>query len=135
MMEDILNEEQMLAGKTILLLFYLLLNIQKTLSLCIYLNSTLVFVAVFTKNRVHVYEALVRPLMQRFDHRLRDSGRDLMRQLDAYFCVLRRLETSSMEQAADGAEATAVDHYFSSSTENIFVRVCLWTSGRLMIVM
>jgi len=69
-------------------------------------------------------------------------------------CVLRRLATSlcrghADESAtglslsphrehgtgADTAEAAAVDHYFSSSTENVFVPVCLWTPGnRLMIV-
>ena len=43
--------------------------------------------------------------------------------------------TASMEQAADTAEAAAVDHYFSSSTENIRVPVCLRTSERLMIVL
>jgi len=37
----------------------------------------------------------------------------------------------SMEQDADTAEAAVVDHYFLSSTENIFVPVCLRTSGRL----
>ena len=37
--------------------------------------------------------------------------------------------TASMEQAADTAEAAAVDHYFSSSTENVSVSVCLWTPG------
>ena len=42
--------------------------------------------------------------------------------------------TASMEQAADRAEAAAVDHYFSS-TENISVPVCLRTPGRLMIVL
>ena len=43
--------------------------------------------------------------------------------------------TASMEHAADTAEAAAVDHNFSSSTENVFVPVCLWTPGnRLMIV-
>jgi len=31
-----------------------------------------------------------------------------------------------MEHAADSAEAAAVDRYFSSSTENIFVPVCLY---------
>ena len=40
--------------------------------------------------------------------------------------------TASMEQAADRTEAAAVDHYFSSSTENISVPVCLRTPGRLM---
>jgi len=64
-------------------------------------------------------------------------------------CVLRRLVTSStnwqqgflcwhiasMEQAADTAEAAAVDHYFLSPTENISVPVCLQTLGRLMIVL
>jgi len=64
-------------------------------------------------------------------------------------CVLRRLSTSScrghvdepatglsssMKQPADTAEAAAVDHYFSSSAENISVPACLWTSGRLIIV-
>ena len=34
--------------------------------------------------------------------------------------------TASMEHAADTAEAAAVDRYFSSSTENIFVPVCLY---------
>jgi len=33
-----------------------------------------------------------------------------------------------MEQAADIAEAAAVNHYFSSSTENISVPVCLYIS-------
>ena len=42
--------------------------------------------------------------------------------------------TASMEHAADTAEAAAVDHYFSSSTENILVPVCLriyghWETG------
>jgi len=59
-------------------------------------------------------------------------------------CVLRRLVTSStnwqqgflcwhiasMEQAADTAEAAAVDHYFLSPTENISVPVCLHTTFR-----
>jgi len=40
-----------------------------------------------------------------------------------------------MEHAADTAEAAAVDHYFTSPTENISVPVCLWTPGRLMIVL
>jgi len=40
-----------------------------------------------------------------------------------------------MEHAADTAEAAAVDHYFSSSTDNIFVPVFLRTPGRLMIVL
>jgi len=42
-----------------------------------------------------------------------------------------------MEQAADTAEAAAVDHYFLSSTENILVPVYLrcfatvgWATGR-----
>jgi len=35
-----------------------------------------------------------------------------------------------MEQAADRTEAAAVDQYFSSSTENIFVSVCLTDSGK-----
>jgi len=44
--------------------------------------------------------------------------------------------TASMEHAADTAEAAAVDHYVSSSTENIFVPVCKRTPGnRLMIVL
>ena len=49
-------------------------------------------------------------------------------------CVLRRLSTNrrhgflclrtaSMEHAADTAEAAAVDHYFSSPAENVFVLV------------
>jgi len=73
-------------------------------------------------------------------------------------CVLRRLSTSSccghvdesatglslsphhgtwsMEQAADTAEAAAVDQYFSSPTENISVPVCLRTpDNRLIIVL
>jgi len=41
-----------------------------------------------------------------------------------------------MEHAADTAEAAAVDHYFSSATENISVPVCLRTpENRLMIVL
>jgi len=41
-----------------------------------------------------------------------------------------------MDQAADRAKAAAVDHYFSSSAENIFVPVSLWMpSNRLMIVL
>jgi len=32
--------------------------------------------------------------------------------------------TASMEQAADRPQATAVDHYLSSSTENIFTARC-----------
>ena len=43
--------------------------------------------------------------------------------------------TASMEHAADGAEAAAIDHYVSSSTENIFVPVCQRTPERLMIVL
>jgi len=44
--------------------------------------------------------------------------------------------TASMEQAADRTEAAAVDHYLSSSTENVPVPVFLWTPGkRLMIVL
>ena len=43
--------------------------------------------------------------------------------------------SASMEQAADRAEVTAVDHYFSSSTENIFVPICPRTPERLMIVL
>ena len=35
-----------------------------------------------------------------------------------------------MEQAANRAIPAAVDHYFSSSTEHIFVPVCLRTPGR-----
>jgi len=42
--------------------------------------------------------------------------------------------TASMEQAADTAEATAVDHYFSSSTENNSVPVCLWTPGYRLVI-
>jgi len=41
-----------------------------------------------------------------------------------------------MEQSAGRAEAAAIDHLFSSSTENIFVSVSLWTLGYgLMIAM
>ena len=48
----------------------------------------------------------------------------------------RCCRTASMEQAADTSEAAAVDRYFSSSTENVAVSVCLWTPGyRLMIVL
>ena len=44
--------------------------------------------------------------------------------------------TASMEHAADTAEPAAVDHYFSSSTENTFsVPVCLRTPGRLLILL
>jgi len=43
--------------------------------------------------------------------------------------------TTSMELAADRAEAAAVDHYYSSSTENIFAPICLRTSERLTIVL
>ena len=34
--------------------------------------------------------------------------------------------TASMEHAADTAEAAAVDHYFSSSTENISIPVSVY---------
>jgi len=34
-----------------------------------------------------------------------------------------------MKQAAERTEATAVDHYFSPLTENIFIPVCPWTTG------
>jgi len=47
------------------------------------------------------------------------------RRLIGFIC--RR--TASVEQAADGAEAAAVDQYFSSPAENIFDPVCLWTPG------
>jgi len=41
-----------------------------------------------------------------------------------------------MEQAADTAEAAAVDRYFSPAAESISVPVCLLTPGnRLMIVL
>jgi len=40
-----------------------------------------------------------------------------------------------MKLIADRAEAAAVNHHFSSPTENIFVPVSLWTPGyTLMIV-
>jgi len=42
--------------------------------------------------------------------------------------------TTITEHAVDRDEAAAVNHYFSSSTENIFVPVCLRTPGnRLML--
>jgi len=34
-----------------------------------------------------------------------------------------------MEHAADTAEAAAVDHYFPSPTENIFIPLCIQTLG------
>jgi len=42
---------------------------------------------------------------------------------------------ASMEHAADTAEAAAVDHYFPSSTENIFIPLCVYRHRvyRLMI--
>ena len=41
-----------------------------------------------------------------------------------------------MELAADRVEAAAIDPLFSSSAEDIFVPVCLWTPGyRLMIAL
>ena len=44
--------------------------------------------------------------------------------------------TASTEQAADTAEAAAVDQHFSSPTENISAPVCLRTPGcRLMLVL
>ena len=42
--------------------------------------------------------------------------------------------TTSMEQAADRAETAAVDHYLLSPAENIFVPVCLWTSGNILVI-
>jgi len=39
--------------------------------------SSLVFVAVYTKNAMHTYEGLVGPLIQRLEHRLSDLQRDL----------------------------------------------------------
>jgi len=42
--------------------------------------------------------------------------------------------TESMEQAADTAEAAAVDHFFLSPTENTAVPVFLWTPGNRLLV-
>ena len=41
---------------------------------------------------------------------------------------------ASMEHAADTAQAAAVDHYFLSPTENVFVPVWLRTPERLIII-
>ena len=37
--------------------------------------------------------------------------------------------TASMEHAADTVEVAAVDHYFPSPTENIFIPLCIQTLG------
>jgi len=56
--------------------------------------------------------------------------------LDICIYIYTLFRHTGMDQAADRAKAAAVDHYFSSSAENIFVPVSLWMpSNRLMIVL
>ena len=69
---------------------------------------------------------------------LASSSGDLVTSTDwrqgFFFNSFTLLLTVSMEQVADRAEA--VDHYFSSPTQSIFVSVCIGTPGyRLMTVL
>jgi len=48
----------------------------------------------------------------------------------AYLAQRRSQEFSCEPNFGGGAPLAAVNHYFSSSTENISIPVCLWTPGK-----